>query len=154
MNDCIQPRYAAGVRCAALTVVARSTHRRRLAGPPPGDWLAKSTTYNGLLWAMMTRSSGSQGSIWPLRSCSLAVVENPILLLLNSWASATFLARSVRQGEKRELDTTEETEVVLVPLASIKDLIARGEITHALVIAAFSFLHAYNPPPEFQHRGQ
>ncbi len=65
----------------------------------------------------------------------------------------TFLARGVLQGEKRELDTTEETEVVLVPLASIKDLIANGEITHALVIAAFSFLHAYNPPPEFLHRG-
>ncbi len=44
--------------------------------------------------------------------------------------------------------------MVLVPLASIKDLIAGGEITHALVIAAFSFLHAYNPPPEFLHRGR
>ena len=49
------------------------------------------------------------------------------------------------------MDTTEETEVVLVPLSSIKELIAGGEITHALVIAAFSFLHAYNPPPEFAH---
>ena len=55
----------------------------------------------------------------------------------------------MKQGLKVELDTTEETEVVLVPLASIKDLIASGEITHALVIAAFSFLHAYNPPPGF-----
>lgn len=64
----------------------------------------------------------------------------------------TFLARNVQRGEKRELDTTEETEVVLVPLASIKDLIAGGQITHALVIAAFSFLQAYNPPPEFRHR--
>ena len=63
----------------------------------------------------------------------------------------TFLARGVRAGVKHELDTTEETEVLLVPLASIKDLIAGGEITHALVIAAFSFLQAYNPPPEFQH---
>ncbi len=62
----------------------------------------------------------------------------------------TFLARKVRPGPKIELDTTEETEVILVPLASIKDLIASGEITHALVIAAFSFLHAYNPPPEFR----
>lgn len=62
----------------------------------------------------------------------------------------TFLARGVRSGPKVELDTSEETEVVLVPLASIKDLIASGEITHALVIAAFSFLHVYNPPPDFQ----
>jgi ADP-ribose diphosphatase len=64
----------------------------------------------------------------------------------------TFLARGVRPGRKIELDTTEETEVVLVPLASIKDLIASEEITHALVIAAFAFLHAYNPPPEFRRR--
>lgn len=62
----------------------------------------------------------------------------------------TFLARGARSGPKVELDTSEETEVVLVPLASIKDLIASGEITHALVIAAFSFLHVYNPPPDFQ----
>ena len=94
MNDRIQPRYAALVRCAALTVVATSTHRRRLAGPPPGDWLAKSTMRNGWPWAMRTRSSGSQGSIWPLRSCSLAVAENQILLLVSSWASAAFLTRS------------------------------------------------------------
>jgi ADP-ribose pyrophosphatase len=60
----------------------------------------------------------------------------------------TFLARKVRPGVKIELDTTEETEVVLVPLSSIKELIASGEITHALVIAAFSFLHIYNPPPD------
>ena len=66
----------------------------------------------------------------------------------------SFLARGVREGPKVELDTTEETEVVLVPLASIKDLIASGEITHALVIAAFSFLHAYNPPPEFLDRSK
>ena len=94
MNDRIQPRYAARVRCAAGTVVAKSTHRRRLAGPPPGDWLAKSTMYNGWLWAMMTMSTGSQGSIWPLRSCALAVAESPILLLVSSWASAAFLTRS------------------------------------------------------------
>jgi hypothetical protein len=35
---------------------------------------------------------------------------------------------------------------VTVPLKSIKDLIASGKITHALVIAAFSFLDLYNPP--------
>jgi ADP-ribose pyrophosphatase len=64
----------------------------------------------------------------------------------------SFLARGVRGGLKPELDTTEETEVVLVPLASIKDLIRSGEITHALVIAAFSFLDVYNPPPGFVHR--
>ena len=63
----------------------------------------------------------------------------------------SFLARGVHPGPKLEMDTTEETEVVLVPLSSIKHLIASGQITHALVIAAFSFLHAYNIPPEFLH---
>jgi ADP-ribose diphosphatase len=66
----------------------------------------------------------------------------------------TFLARGVLPGVKAEMDGTEETEVILVPLSSIKDLIAGGEITHALVIAAFSFLHAYNPPPEFRRGGE
>ena len=34
-----------------------------------------------------------------------------------------------------------------VPLKSVKELIASGKITHALVIAAFSFFDVYNPPP-------
>jgi hypothetical protein len=33
-----------------------------------------------------------------------------------------------------------------VPLKDIKRLIATEKITHALVIAAFSFFHVYNPP--------
>ena len=42
----------------------------------------------------------------------------------------------------------EETEVVMVPMREIRGLIASGEIMHALTIAAFSFLHVYNPPPK------
>ena len=44
-------------------------------------------------------------------------------------------------------DGSEETEVILVPLARIGELIASGKISHALVIAAFAFFHVYNPPP-------
>jgi ADP-ribose diphosphatase len=60
----------------------------------------------------------------------------------------SFFARNVRKVAlpHPNLDGSEETEVVKVPLASIKDLIASGKITHALVIAAFSFFHIYNPP--------
>jgi hypothetical protein len=47
---------------------------------------------------------------------------------------------------------SEETEVVLVPFKSVKELIASGKITHALVIAAFSFLDVYNPPPASRRR--
>src|ERR1700756_4129123 len=43
-------------------------------------------------------------------------------------------------------DGAEETEVELVPLANIKQMITSGVITHALVITAFSFFDVYNPP--------
>jgi 8-oxo-dGTP pyrophosphatase MutT (NUDIX family) len=58
-----------------------------------------------------------------------------------------FVARNAHRVRKQQLDANEEAEVLLVPLASIKGLIASGRITHALVIAAFSFFHLYNPPP-------
>ncbi|MGH7838181.1 MAG: NUDIX hydrolase [Candidatus Binataceae bacterium] len=60
----------------------------------------------------------------------------------------SFFARDVRRvgGPQADPDGSEETEVTLVPLARIKGLIASGKITHALVIAAFSFFHVYNPP--------
>ena len=43
-------------------------------------------------------------------------------------------------GMRRHFDSTEETEVVLVPLARIPDLIRAGDITHALVVVAFHWL--------------
>ena len=60
----------------------------------------------------------------------------------------SFFARSVRRvGDPHpNIGGSEETEVVTVPLGKIKELIATGKITHALVIAAFSFFHVYNPP--------
>ncbi len=65
----------------------------------------------------------------------------------------SFFAPNVREiGAKHSNpDGSEETEVTVVPLDSIKDLIASGKISHALVIAAFSFFHVYNPPPR-KHR--
>ena len=58
----------------------------------------------------------------------------------------TVLARGVRQVGKPHHDGAEETDVVMVPLGEIPRLIASEKITHALVIAAFSFFHLYNPP--------
>jgi ADP-ribose pyrophosphatase len=58
----------------------------------------------------------------------------------------TFLARDVRMVGKPQPSGAEETDVVLVPLRTIPRLIASEKITHALVIAAFSFFHVYNPP--------
>jgi ADP-ribose pyrophosphatase len=59
----------------------------------------------------------------------------------------SFLATNVRQVDKPIAQGNEETEVVLVPMKEIPGLIATGAIMHALTIAAFSFMHVYNPPP-------
>ena len=59
----------------------------------------------------------------------------------------SFVARDVHKvTRRRKLDSAEEIEVVTVPLTEIKNLIVSGAITHALVIAAFSFFHVYKPP--------
>lgn len=52
----------------------------------------------------------------------------------------TFLARGVRLAGEVSFDTTEETEVVLVPLDDIPRLIREGVISHALVVVAFHHL--------------
>jgi 8-oxo-dGTP pyrophosphatase MutT (NUDIX family) len=60
----------------------------------------------------------------------------------------SFFARDVLEIGRPHADPggSEETEVILVPMARIKGLIASGKISHALVIAAFSFFDVYNPP--------
>jgi 8-oxo-dGTP pyrophosphatase MutT (NUDIX family) len=52
----------------------------------------------------------------------------------------SFVAFDVEHRHVPTFDTTEETEVVLVPLARIPDLMRSGEITHALVVVAFHWL--------------
>jgi 8-oxo-dGTP pyrophosphatase MutT (NUDIX family) len=52
----------------------------------------------------------------------------------------SFVAYDVEQRHVPTFDSTEETEVVLVPLARIPDLIRAGDITHALVVVAFHWL--------------
>ena len=56
----------------------------------------------------------------------------------------SFLARDVRQVGKPVQHGNEETEVVRVPLTRIREMIAGGEIMHALTITAFSFFQFYN----------
>ncbi len=58
----------------------------------------------------------------------------------------TFLAfNAVRAGEQR-LDQKEDIEVVLHPVEDIPALIRNGEITHALVLAAFYRFYMEVPP--------
>ena len=52
----------------------------------------------------------------------------------------SFVAYDVERRHLPTFDSTEETEVVLVPLARIPDLIRAGDITHALVVVAFHWL--------------
>lgn len=52
----------------------------------------------------------------------------------------SFVAYDVERRHVPSFDATEETEVVLVPLARIPELISVGEITHALVVVAFHWL--------------
>jgi len=52
----------------------------------------------------------------------------------------TFLARGAQLRGAVSFDSTEETEVVLVPLDEIARLIRDGTISHALVVVAFHHL--------------
>jgi ADP-ribose diphosphatase len=65
----------------------------------------------------------------------------------------SFVAREVRRVARPRLGGSEETDVVMVPLGEVKRLIATEKITHALVIAAFSFFHVYNPPRKARRKG-
>jgi 8-oxo-dGTP pyrophosphatase MutT (NUDIX family) len=53
----------------------------------------------------------------------------------------TFLAQDLVPVPGASPDPHEEVELVRRPLSSIPDLIARREITHSLVVAAFVLLH-------------
>jgi 8-oxo-dGTP pyrophosphatase MutT (NUDIX family) len=57
----------------------------------------------------------------------------------------TFLVRNAVYRKLPRQDSTEDIEVILVPLAEIPSLIGNGAITHALVIAAFYWY--FSPPP-------
>jgi len=62
---------------------------------------------------------------------------NPAIQSNRCWS---FVARNVELRSAVSFDTTEETEVVLVPLDEIPALIKSGTISHALVVVAFHHL--------------
>ena len=63
----------------------------------------------------------------------------------------TYLAKQVYPVGAQEQDEKEDIEVVVRPLDDIPSLIRKGEITHALVLAAFYRFYA-EFLPNFQHR--
>ena len=78
--------------------------------------------------------------------------EEPILLgivhpnpAIHTNRCYTYLVRNVTFTNPPQQDSTEDIEVKIVPLVKIPRLIHDGQITHALVIAAFYWL--FFPPP-------
>lgn len=49
----------------------------------------------------------------------------------------SFLAPQVKKIFEPSFDSTEETEVLLVPAGNLRNLVGSGQITHALVVVAF-----------------
>ena len=76
-------------------------------------------------------------------------VSNPNPAIFNN-RCYTFLARNVRKARGPFPDSTEDIEVVLIPLVDIPGLIRRGKIDHAIVISAFYwyFLRTQEGLPE------
>jgi len=52
----------------------------------------------------------------------------------------TYLARDVKNTYNQHLDEKEDIEVLLIPLTKVIELIQKQEITHSLVICAFTYL--------------
>lgn len=58
----------------------------------------------------------------------------------------SFLAQGAHPVAAQSPDGSEDLDVVLVPLDAIPDLVARGEITHSLVLCAFAMAFGLLPP--------
>ena len=64
------------------------------------------------------------------------IAPNPAMQSNRCWS---FLARDVEPTGVTKLDGGEDIDVVLVPYAEIPERVARGEISHALVVVAFAY---------------
>ena len=104
------------------------------AGDTPGEAasreLLEETGYEAQEWAEIA-----------------AINPNPAIFSNRCY---TFLARNVRQVRVPSPDTTEDIDVVLVPLNKIPNLIRAGKIDHAIVISAF-YLHSLHRQRERTH---
>ncbi|HEV8630993.1 MAG TPA: NUDIX hydrolase [Thermoanaerobaculia bacterium] len=79
------------------------------------------------------------------------VTPNPAILANRC---ATFLATGLEAGEPLPASLDEELAVELVPLAEVPQRVARGEIHHALVVAAFYLLGASGEPADEPAEGR
>jgi 8-oxo-dGTP pyrophosphatase MutT (NUDIX family) len=63
--------------------------------------------------------------------------QRPNPALFTNWCT-TYLALGCTKQAELQMDPGEDIEVVTAPMSSIPDMIARGEIDHSLVLAAFA----------------
>jgi 8-oxo-dGTP pyrophosphatase MutT (NUDIX family) len=68
------------------------------------------------------------------------VHPNPAIL---SNRCSTYLATGLERVGDPTGDGEEQIEVSVVPVSTLPELVARGEITHSLVIAAFHLWHVH-----------
>jgi 8-oxo-dGTP pyrophosphatase MutT (NUDIX family) len=71
------------------------------------------------------------------------IAPNPAMQSNRTWS---FLARDVVYKGLPKLDGGEDIEVVLVPYAEIPARVARGEISHALVVVSFAYALGLSAP--------
>ncbi len=63
-----------------------------------------------------------------------------------------FLAKNVKKTGEQKQDDGEDIEVVLYPLSEIPEMIACGEITHAMIVATFAVLASRTSGMELRER--
>lgn len=71
------------------------------------------------------------------------IAPNPALQTNRTWS---FVARGVERAGAPRLDGGEDIEVVTVPLVEVPERVRRGEISHALVVVAFTFAFGLKAP--------
>lgn len=97
----------------------------------PGGLVEQADTPLGAAKRELLEETGFQGESWVDLGC---VHPNPAI---QDNRCHTFLALGVTQAGQQALDEKEDIEVLLHPLVEIPCLIRGGEISHALVVAAF-----------------
>ena len=92
-------------------------------------------------------------AIAPFNFCALGANLSGIPALMGNTCS-TFLVTYARLAHAPSPDEEEDITVELVPLAEIPAWIARGDITHAMVVAAFWYLLAHTGKPALPGLGE